>query len=213
VTHKLLNILVCPGDVFDEVVGGAPALENWRVPTLLVCLAGIVQVLLSPGESSAAKLAGAAPLPAAQALELAGVWPLVSSLAVCLAAWLGTIWSAFVLWFIGRVFLRVRFSFLKTLEVVGLCGIILVLGTIVTELLIGATGDATARPSLSLLAGSLDPGRGLRHVLDIFNFFHLWSAAVLAAALSKLAGVSFREAAFWVFGYWVVGRTALIVLS
>ena len=42
--NKLLNVLVCPGDVFDEVVKADSQLANWRVPTLLVCLAGIVHV-------------------------------------------------------------------------------------------------------------------------------------------------------------------------
>jgi hypothetical protein len=51
----MLHVLVCPGDVFDEVVGAAPALENWRVPTLLVCLTGTrMSRLLSGGPFAAA---------------------------------------------------------------------------------------------------------------------------------------------------------------
>jgi hypothetical protein len=118
-----------------------------------------------------------------------------------------------VLWFIGRVFLKTRFSFLKALEVVGLTGIILLLGTVVTGLLIAATGDTLAHPSLSLFAAKLDPSHSLRKVLDLFNLFHLWSTAVLAVGLSRLTGVTFKEAAFWVFGYWLLVRIALIILA
>ena len=143
---------------------------------------------------------------------LSGAWPLVSSLTVCLAAFAGTFWSAFVLWFIGRVFLKVRFSYAKTLEVVGLTGVILVLGTVFTGLLIATSGDAAARPALSMLGGKLSAGPG-RQVLDTLNLFHLWTTTVLAIGLSKLSGVSFKEAAFWVFGYWLFARIALIILA
>ena len=213
--ETLANIFVCPGEVFDEVIAAPPAMVNWRLPTLFVCLAGIVllQMTTAPGQSDAiAQLASAATLPQEQKEMLAGVWPLVSSLSVCLAAFVGTLWSAFVLWFIGRVFLKARFSYLKTLEVVGLAGIILVLGTIVTGLLVAVSGDVTARPSLSLLAGKLCPAR-VHQLLDALNIFHLWSTTVLAVGLSRLSGVSFKEGAFWVVGYWLFARIALIILA
>jgi hypothetical protein len=109
--------------------------------------------------------------------------------------------------------LKVRFSFLKTLEIVGLSGITLVLGTVFTVLLVAATGNSAAHPSLSLIAEKMDLAPGLRRVLDVINFFHLWTATVLAGGLSRLAGVSFKEAAFWVFGYWIAARSLLILLG
>jgi hypothetical protein len=36
---------------------------------------------------------------------------------------------------------------------------------------------------------------------------------VLAVGLAKLSGVTFKESAFWVFGYWVLLRIALILLA
>jgi hypothetical protein len=45
------------------------------------------------------------------------------------------------------------------------------------------------------------------------NFFHLWTTTVLAIGLSRLSGVTFKESAFWVFGYWLVARVALILLA
>jgi hypothetical protein len=138
---------------------------------------------------------------------------MVSTLTVCGAAVVGSLWSAFVLWFISRFFLKVRVPAAKILEVIGLTSVILLLGTIVTALLGAAVGDPAARPALSLLAVGLKPESHLARVLGALNLFHLWTTAVLAIGLSRLAGVSFKEAAFWVFGYWVASRLALILLS
>ena len=165
----MLNIFVSPGDVFDEVIAAPRAWANWRLPMLLLCLAGITSIQITHGEHTAAglrQLAPAGALPNPQAAMLSGGWPLVASLTVCLAVFAGTLWSSFVLWFMGRVFLKARFSYLKTLEVVGLTGMILVLGTVITSLLIAASGDNAARPSLSLLAGRLEASHPFRQVLD-----------------------------------------------
>ncbi len=214
--EKLLNLFVSPGDVFDEVIAAPTRLVNWRVPTLLACLAGIILLsMAATTEQTAAihQLTGAASFPQEQREMFAGVWPLVSSLTICFGTFAGSFWSAFVLWFIGRVFLKARFSFLKTLEIVGLTGIILVLGTVVTALLIGASGNVTARPSLSWLGDKASLGTGLGRLLDTLNVFHLWTTTVLAIGLSRLSGVTFKEAAFWVFGYWLFARIALIILA
>ncbi len=214
--EKLLNLLVSPGEVFDEVIAAPRNLVNWRVPTLLLCLAGIISLQLNNGELTAAavrQLGDDAIASKSQGEFLKNGWPLVASLTVCGSVIAGTLWSAFVLWFMGRVFLKVRFSYLKTLEVVGLTGIILVLGTLITSLLIAASGDAAARPSLSLLAGKLDAGHPFRQALDVFNVFHLWTTTALAIGLARLSGVTFKESAFWVFGYWLFVRIALIILA
>ena len=111
----------------------------------------------------------------------------------------------------GRVFLKTHFEFLKALEVAGLTSIILALGAVITTLLIAASGDAGARPALSLFAAK-SSGR-VHALLDAMNFFHLWTTTVLAIGLSRLSNVSFKESAFWVFGYWVFARIALIMLA
>jgi hypothetical protein len=148
-----------------------------------------------------------------QAALLKGHWQSVSGIVVCLAILAGTFWSAFILWVMGRVFLQCQFAFGKALEVAGLSGTILVLGAVVTALLIAATGDASARPALSLLCLDLPPGSRLRATLAVCDCFQLWAIAVLAAGLSKLSGATFKEAAFWVFGYWTGVRAALVGLA
>jgi hypothetical protein len=193
---KLLNVFVYPSEVFDEVLAAPPTAKHWGVPTLLACVSGIplLQVTARYGEGTNTLAA-----------------PVTSSLAVCLGAFAGVFWCAFVIWFTSRVFLKIRFAFGKALEVAGLASIILVLGNVVTMLLIPAFGDAHARPALSLLARGLDL-RG-RTLLDTFDLFQLWSIGTLAVGLSRLSGATFKESGFWVFGYWIFMRAGLILLA
>jgi hypothetical protein len=218
---KLIDMFASPSEVFDEVVAAPPRFVNWLVPTVLVALASLFLLRASSNEAvsvtptpqaveaqltasdSAAVLAGPISVDAQR----------LSVLATCGGAFAGTFWSAFLLWFIGRAFLRTRFSYLKTVEVVALAGSVVALGTIVTALLIGISGDPAARPALSFFVRRLPSTDHVRLILDTFNFFHLWTITVLAIGLSRLSGVTLKESAFWVFGYWFVVRLALILLA
>ena len=211
---RMLDMLVSPGDVFDEVLAAPPRLANWLVPTLLVALTSLV--LLGAASKEGGLGSGkpeALDSAAAQTEPGSADWQRVSTAATCVGAFAGTFWSAFLLWFIGRAFLRARFSFWKAVEVVALTGIIVALGAVVTALLVGVFGDPASRPALSIFARHLPTTSRVHMALDTVNFFYLWTATVLAIGLSRLSGVSFKESAFWVFGYWVVVRLALIVLG
>ncbi len=217
VLSRMLNVLVTPGEVFDEVLAGPPCFLNWLIPTLLVCLAGIALLSATTtsdqAAASVAKLTAAGKVLPLQGDALCRNWQTVSAFGICLAAAAGTCWSAFLLWFIGRVFLKTGFAYGKALEIVGLSSVVLLLGTVITGLLVAALGDPAARPALSLLAPRLPAESQIRAVLDTFNLFHFWSAGVLVVGLSKLSGVGVRESAFWVFSYWVVLRLTLVVLA
>jgi len=203
--ERLLNVFASPGDVFEEVVAQPHSRINWLLPTLLVCFFGVGSLLVSPVGGTAAIVESATNPDQAPS----GSVSLLSALTVVASAFVGTFWTAFVLWFIGRGFLKVRFGFMKTLEVAGLSGMILALDTVVTSLLTLASGDATTRPALSLFIRSSGSSDTLHSSLAALNVFHLWTTAVLAVGLSKLAGVSIKEGAFWVFGYWLALRLAL----
>jgi hypothetical protein len=218
---KLLDMFASPGEVFDEVVAAPPRFANWIVPTVLVALASLFLLRASSNEAvsvtTTPQAVEAQPTASYSAAVQAGPGSVdaqrLSALVTCGGAFAGTFWSAFLLWFIGRAFLRTRFSYLKTVEVVALAGSIVALGAIVTALLIGITGDPATRPALSFFARHLPSTNTVRLLLDTFNFFHLWTITVLATGLSRLSGVSFKESAFWVFGYWLVARLALILLA
>jgi len=224
-----VNILVCPGDVFDDVIASPHSAAHWRLPVLLNCLAGIVLFLVvtnqAPplgtigGELQSQPAATAMANPPTNTLAFGGAKDVpagvefVGMVAIILVAFAGTFWSALVLWLIGRLFLRARFSWLKAVEIAGLTTVILALESVVTTLLIIVTGNVFARPALSLMVGEFDPADKAHQVLAALNFFHFWMASVLAVGLAKLAEVSAGEGAVWVFGLWVALRIALVVLS
>lgn len=214
---KLLNVFVSPGEVFEEVVAFPPKPACWLVPTLLVCVTAILSLLVAPVREQRAaevrQLVGTGVIASSDAGKLSSRLLSAAAFTVAVSAVAGTFWSAFVLWFMGRMFLKTRFPFLKAMEVMGLTGMILALGALVTGLLIAATGDAAARPALSIFMGPSNPGTKAYAWLAAMNVFHLWAATVLSAGLSKLARVSFKEAALWVFGYWIALRMALIALG
>jgi hypothetical protein len=214
---KLLNVFVSPGEVFEEVVASPPKPACWLVPTLFVCFTAIISLLVAPVRERRAaevrQLAESGAIVSSDTGKLSSRLLPEAALTVATSAVAGTFWSAFVLWFIGRMFLKTRFPFWKSIEVVGLTGMILALGTLLTALLIAATGDTAARPALSIFVGQSNPGNKVYAGLAAIHFFHLWTATVLSVGLSKLARVSLSEAAFWVFGYWVALRLALIWLA
>ncbi len=214
---QLLSIFACPGEVFEEVAVSAPRVANWLVPTLLVGLTSLMLLVASRNkeqtEGVVQEMVKAGEVSFIQAETVSGAWEQVSVTAVWVGAFAGTFWSAWLLWFMGRVLLKTRFSYWKALEVAGLTGSIAALGTLVTVLLVVASGDTSARPALSLLARHLSSGSPVHLVLEGLNGFHLWTTAVLAIGLSRLAGVSFKEAGFWVFGYWLFARMAGAILA
>jgi hypothetical protein len=214
---KLLGIFVTPGLVFEEVAASPAKLANWIVPTALVALFSLVTLHASTNldaiGAATAQLVDAGKMSQSQAGLLSGQWKRVSRAAILIAPFAGTIWSAFVLWFMGKVFLKSRFALHKALEVSALSGTILILGAVITWLLVAATGDASARPALSLVCLKLPQDSLLRTTGGLLDGIHLWTTGVLAVGLSKLAHVTFKESAFWVFGYWLITKGALLLLA
>jgi hypothetical protein len=214
-TSKLLNVLASPGEVFDEVLVAPPNPSYILVPTFMACLSGLVllEVVTTQEQIAAAvsQLVQSANLSTAQQEVLSTHWHATSRFAVCFTILAGTLSSSSILWLIGRVFLKSRFAFTKTLELVGLTQMTVALSSVMTALLVCATGDHNAHPALSLLLPTATHSHA--EILDAFNLFHFWTAALLALALSKLSRVSFKEAAFWVVGWWLLVRIGLLLLG
>jgi hypothetical protein len=225
---RLINVFVSPGEVFDEVINAPSTPANWLVPILITCLAGAISFLFifeqpalraqltsgetfqnpsgersQPIEGSRRQFEENGSLARA---ELSG------EVAIIGTSFIGSFWSAFVLWLTGRFLLKARFPFMKAVEIVGLTGMILVLSTITTSLLVFATEDAFAKPALSLLVREFDPTNKFhlfRSTLDVTSF---WTAGVLSIGLARLSKVTVAESAFWVLSYWIVLRGGLLLL-
>src|ERR1044071_274910 len=224
---RLLNVFTCPGEVFEEVLASPHLPVNWLLPIFLNCILGGALFLAGTVDSAptgdtveGSAAISKAPVPAGAVSDLPSgppgrsvTWRCAGLAAGGALGAAGTFWSALVLWSVGRVFLKTRFSYLKTLEIAGLAGLVSTLGTVVMLLLKAATGNASAQPALSLLLAEFNSADKLQQTLAALNVFHFWLAAVLSIGLAKLSAVSVREAAVWVFGYWIVLRWALIALG
>ncbi len=121
------------------------------------------------------------------------------------------VWWGFVLWLLGRWFLKVPVPYPKALEVAGLAMMINVLGGIVGMLLIVNFGRMGATPSLALAVSDFDVTRKSHLFLGAANVFYFWLIGVMSVGLAKLAGAPFLRAAWLVLTYWILQESLLIL--
>jgi hypothetical protein len=122
-------------------------------------------------------------------------------------------WWAFILWLLGRLFLKVQVGYLKALEVAGLALMISVLGGIVMLLLTVNLPKMFAAPGLALAVTDFDAGRKSPLLLGADSLFSFWLVGVLSIGLAKLAGVPFLRAAWFVFAVWVIQQSFFMLLG
>jgi len=120
-------------------------------------------------------------------------------------------WWAFILWLLGRLFLKVQFGYLKALEVAGLALMISVLGGIVTLLLTVNLTKLFGTPGLAV--ADFEAARKSHLLLGAANLFSFWLVGVLSVGLAKLAGVPFLRAAWFVFAFWVIQESFFMLLG
>ena len=221
---RLLNVFAIPGEVFAGVRVSRVSIGNWLVPALLLALLGVITavvVVSQPAfqrqigdllEQEAKTLdqqvkAGKVKQPDAdRALELTRAITTPASLRSLFSVGAAVIgvarvfWWGFLLWLLGRVFLKVRFGYPKALEAAGLGLMISVLGAVVMLLLV------VNLPSL------FDVSRQSPLLVGAANVFSLWLLGVLSVGLAKLAGVPFLRAAWLVFAAWAI-QQSLFLLS
>jgi hypothetical protein len=214
--QQFVDVLSSPGDVFEEIASTPPRPATWRAPLLLLCLTTVILAgfPISSFQATAVQiLAQSAGVASSDLPGFSGNFRLISALISCAASLAGTFWSALMLWFIARAILQRRVSYAKVLEVAGLANFIVILDCVVSAVLQAILELPDARPAASLLLPELPPHDRLRAILDTFNLFHLWGAALLSFGLSKLSAASFKECAFWVFGWCVVLKTVICLLG
>lgn len=222
---RLANVFVDPGEVFEEVKTAAPSVKNWLVPTLIygvVTALASVMILTQPEIVHKSREARAKAIDQQVAAEkmtreqadqalaaqekfsgpttmkiVGGIWGFIQAF-IELVGW------AILLWLIGRVCLKGRISFMKTVEVAGLAGMIATLEALLRVLLIVGTGNALASPSLALLVKDPSPQNKLFLALGLVNPVIYWLLAVRSIGLAKLCDVSIFKAAAWVFLLWLL---------
>jgi len=225
---RLMNVLAAPGEVFDDVKAATPAISNWLAPAVLIVLVswvGTWLVLSQPAlqhqmneivEKSIQKQLEKSHISGDEAekarqkgAEFAGMVSKIGAyVAPVFAGILIPIWWGLIVWLVGTKALGAQFPFMKGVEVGGLANMIGVLEAVVKTLLIMATGNIFASPSLALLVKDFDPQNPVHALLASGNVMTLWFLAVAAIGLGRLCSVSFGRAILWVAGIWA-GITGL----
>jgi hypothetical protein len=230
---RMFNVFVVPGDVFEEAKNRPPSLANWLVPLLLSAVSGTLAVFILFSQPAivqqiheqqakafddqvkAGKMTrDQADKAEAMAEKFAGPsgMKFFGTIGVVFSSVVQLFWWALVLWLLGLIFLKSRFSYLKAVEVAGLATMISVLGTIVTLLLSVSLGKATT-PSLAFFVSHFDPKNILHLLLAAANIFSLWLVGVMAVGLSRLSGARFSTAFFLTTGYWLALQLFFIAIG
>jgi len=234
---RLLNVFAVPGEVFVGVKASRFCVGNWLLPALLSAVVGVLTIIVivsqpsiqrqvrDLGEQQAKTLepqvkAGKltrADADRVQAVTRAFTNPttlkITGSMAAVLIGVARVFWWAFLLWLLGRRFLKAQLGYLKTLEVAGLALMISVLGGVVALALTVNLPRIFATPSLALVAPDFEATRKSPLMLGAANVFSFWLVGVLSVGLAKLARVPFLRAAWFVFAFWVIQQSLLIVVA
>lgn len=230
---RLTNIFAAPGEVFDEVKASESAVANWIVPLVLMLVLVVAstfliysqpaikqQVLEMQGKEFDKQVA-AGKMKAEQAEQIKEamekmdpiIFQLIGVAFVAVGTVVGLFFWGLVIWLLGTKALNGDFSYMKSVECVGLATMISLLGSVVTTLMVISLGNVNARPALHMFAGEFDMSNKVHLLLSSVNLFYVWYAVVLAVALGRLSGVSFGKAALWLFGFWIGIRLLLTPLG
>src|SRR5262249_38700685 len=85
--------------------------------------------------------------------------------------------TSLILWLLGSKFFKGGFGYIKTLEVVGLAGMITFLGTIIGMLLVVTTGNMAMTPGPVLLVQDFDQANRIHRLLSQINLVMIWYVA------------------------------------
>ena len=222
---RLLNIFAMPGAVFAEVSSTRRSVSNWLVPMVLAGLVGVASALMiysqpavretlrAQHDKLVEKQVAAHKMSQADA-DLVRRWLAMFTTRDCMMAFGGAgavvgavvrvCWWALVLWWLGRMFLKVRFGYGKALELAGLGTMINVLGMLVLVLLMVKLHRGVVTPGFTFSLTDLDSLRKDPLVLGTASVFSFWSVVVMSMALARLSAAPFLRAAWLVFAYWLL---------
>jgi hypothetical protein len=222
---RLINILVTPSDVFEEVKASPPRTANWLVPALVAMIVGWIgawlvlnqeaikqqfsdmqekqyQKLIEQGRMTRDQLEAQRPMmdKVANISRQVGMY-----LVPPLSAFGLIFWWALVTFLLGRYVLGGRFSYMKAVEVSGLIGVWVILEAVIKTLLMLTFGSLFAGPNLAMVLvkdfDATNLTHGLLAAVDIVTF---WVLTVRSIGLARLSGASMGKAAAWVFGLWIL---------
>lgn len=219
---RLVNVVVAPGELFDEVKAAPINLVNWFVPAVIFVVASWIAAALiftQPNvqhqlrelqEQAMQKQVQSGRLSQAQAdqaLQATGKFAMIGALIGAVAgpvvmALVAPLFWGLLFWLVGNKAFGGDIPYFKAVEVVGLSGVIAAVDALVKGLLIVALGSLWVTPGPILLIKHYDP-QNLGHLwIGLISLTVLWLLAVRALGLARVSGVSFGKAALVVFPLW-----------
>lgn len=234
---RLLNVFAIPGEVFEVVRASRVSIGNCLLPMFLLAIVGAltaIAILSQPAVQKQKREACDQQVKAlAQLVEAGKIKQADADRAMAFARFIidprtlnllggaagaaigaaRAFWWAFVLWLLGRMFLKARLSYVKTLEVTSLALMISALGGIVPLLLMVDLPRFFAGPGLQPVVSDFEAlGKNplFPVVLTVFAF---WMVGVLSVGLARLARVPFFRAGWFVLAFWIMQDSTLALLG
>lgn len=223
----MINILVSPGEVYEEVRASSYKGENWHIPLFLGALVAVLFVLVAFAQPAvvnnmieaqikamdqqvaAGKMTAAQADTARDQMEklrpmMANLGRIFGSVGAVIATFAFAFVAAFILWLLARYTLGTPVGYWRCMELVGLTQAIGILGTILTLFVVVYRGSLNSNLSPAMLVPGLEEGSVVFGLLSLLNPVYLWSAAVLALGLAILTGRSWGAVAARLFGVYAV---------
>ena len=231
---RLLNVFASPGEVFEEVKNSKPSTSNWLAPALIYAVVGVIsafvifsqpaiiqqihdqQEKVMDQQVKAGKLTQAQADQAMGAIDKftgPGMMTIFGGVGAVVGSFIHIFWWAFILWLMGQWFLKIKFPFIKAVEIAGLATMILVLGAVVSGLLTVITGKLGMTPSLALLVDKIDFKNKTHMLLAAVNVFNFWQIGVAGCGLSRMTGAPFPKALLVVALYWLAFALFFVVVG
>ena len=233
-TDRLTNVIIAPGEVFEEIKNAPVRASNWLVPLILACIAtvayisiafsqpAIVRAMQEQRENAMQKKVAAGKLTQAQAdaatamterILTPTILTIFGAGGAILASLAGLFLMGVGIWLALKWFTGARLNYMKVVEICGLALVIDVPQKILRIWLVLWKENllATASPTLFLANPSTTNRADIfLSMIDVVDF---WWLAVLSLGVSKVASIRYRTAAFIAFGVWFGFRIVAALLT
>jgi hypothetical protein len=233
-TDRLAGVITSPGEVFEEIRNARVRASNWLVSLILVCIVTAVYMCVATsqppilrdmreqGHRAIEKKVAAGKFSQEQAdqyeaMQEKFMTPTVVKIFWSIFAVLLSLTMSFILvtaiWLALKWFTSGRLGYMKVAEIYGLALIIYIPQEILRIWLVLWKQNLLATASPTLFLANPSTSNKWDTFLSFFDVIDFWWLAVLALGLSKVASISYRTAAFVVFGVWLTFRMVTLLLT
>jgi hypothetical protein len=231
VFSRMFNTVAAPGEVFAQIKDRHISHANWLVPALVhMVIASVMVLLLFSQESFMYEIkkqqskamdqqvaqgkmtrAQADQFEAASAGWMPVVMKVMAVLSSIMYAFGVPFFWGFIIWLLCDKVFHADVEYMKGVEAAGLALIIQTIAVIISTL-VSLSLNKMISLTPALLMGDFDFTNRVHLVLAAINPFYIWYALAVAVSISVMANVSFKRAAAWTLGIWVIHRAILLAI-